>query len=209
MSLIERVGMWVGRGLEPARRTLVMADLVHQNTDAVVNAADSSLLGGTGVDGALHEAAGPGLAAAVRALGGCPMGHARITPGFDLPASYVIHTVAPVYANTGMVRHDRALATALGCCFTASVRLADRYGCSSIAFPALGAGGFGWRLCDVARIAADATDGLRFATLREIRFVVFGRRSLQAFETALGIQGSVEADLDSLRYHPGISASER
>ena len=190
-------------------RTLVLGDIVSQRADAVVNAADQSLLGGTGVDGALHEAAGPRLAAAVRALGGCPIGHARITPGYGLPASYVIHTVAPVYGYTGMVANDRASEAALGSCFTRSAELADKYGCTSIAIPSLGAGGFGWPVWDVARIAAEATSHMRFATLREIRFVAFGKRSMAAFEAALGIQGTIEADPGTLRYHPGISATGR
>lgn len=198
----------LARGLDRPVRTLVMGDIVSQDTAAVVNAADRTLLGGTGVDGALHEAAGPELATAVRALGGVETGKAKATPGFRLPASFVIHTAAPVYDQSGYRPVEEANEQALACCFVACIALADRLECASIAFPALGAGAFGWPVADVARIAAEATLDVRCRHVREVRFVAFGEKSLGAFEAAFGIPGNRQVAASALRYHPGISATD-
>lgn len=123
-------------------------DLTHLAVDALVNAANSSLLGGGGVDGAIHRAAGPELLAACRQLGGCPAGEARLTPGFRLPARYVIHTVGPVWQGGG-----RGEAELLAACYRNSLALAERHGLASIAFPAISCGIYGYPPEQAAAIA--------------------------------------------------------
>lgn len=123
-------------------------DITTLTVDAIVNAANSSLLGGGGVDGAIHRAAGPELTAWCATLGGCPTGEARITPGFRLPARHVIHTVGPVWHGG---HHGEA--EALAACYRNSIRLAEAKGLSSIAFPAISCGVYGYPLAEAARIA--------------------------------------------------------
>jgi O-acetyl-ADP-ribose deacetylase (regulator of RNase III) len=168
------------------RIELVLGDITRQQVDAVVNAANSSLLGGGGVDGAIHEAAGPQLHAACRALRageyvhGLPAGQAVATTAGELPARWVIHTVGPVF-EPGEDRSD-----VLASCFRESLRLADQLGADSIAFPAVSAGVYRWPIDDVARIAVGtvlATD----TRVREVRFVLFAQPALEAFEDALGL----------------------
>ena len=185
-----------------------MGDITLQDTTAVVNAADSSLLGGTGVDGAIHQASGPLLAPSVKALNGCRMGRAKSTPGFNLAARYIIHTVAPVYNDTDIVAIEKSQLSILHCCFTACVELADLLECSSIAFPALGAGGFGWPITVVAGCASQASVGFRCRHVKEVRFVAFGPHAFQAFSSALNIKGTIQCLPGTLRYHTGVSATD-
>jgi O-acetyl-ADP-ribose deacetylase len=166
------------------RIELVLGDITRQQVDAVVNAANSSLLGGGGVDGAIHEAAGPELHAACRALRageyvhGLPAGQAVATTAGNLQARWVIHTVGPVF-EPGEDRSD-----VLASCFRQSLLLADELGARSVAFPAVSAGIYRWPMDEVARIAV----GTVLATptrVDEVRFVLFSQPALEAFEGAL------------------------
>jgi len=129
---------------------VVTGDITHLAVDAIVNAANSSLLGGGGVDGAIHRAAGPELLVACRELGGCPTGEARITPGFNLPARWVIHTVGPVW-HGGNAGEDAQLAS----CYRRALDLARENGVRSIAFPAISTGVYGFPKQRAAAIAID------------------------------------------------------
>lgn len=132
----------------PDRIEVIQADITALPVDAIVNAANTSLLGGGGVDGAIHRAAGSRLLAACRKIGSCPTGEARITPGFDLPASWVIHTVGPVWQGGG--HGEDAL---LSSCYRESLALASQAGTRSVAFPAISTGSFGFPTERAARIA--------------------------------------------------------
>lgn len=163
----------------------VQSDITTQEVDALVNAANSSLLGGGGVDGAIHRAAGPGLLEECMELrrtelpDGLPVGQAVPTAGHELPARWVIHTVGP---NRHRGETDPAL---LAACFTSSLDVADAVGARSVAFPAVSAGVYGWAPDEVARVAADAVRGWS-GQVELVRFVLFSAELLAAFETALG-----------------------
>ncbi|GAB95536.1 O-acetyl-ADP-ribose deacetylase (regulator of RNase III) [Kineosphaera limosa] len=167
-----------------ARIEAVAGDITTQEVDAIVNAANSGLLGGGGVDGAIHKAAGPALLAQCRRLrrtshpDGLGVGEAVATDGHELPARWVIHTVGP---NRHVGQIDPAL---LAACFRNSLAVARQVGATSIAFPAISAGVYGWDVEEVARIAvatvrAEASDDL------QVRFVLFGEKALSAFQRAL------------------------
>jgi O-acetyl-ADP-ribose deacetylase (regulator of RNase III) len=137
------------------RTELVVADITTLDVDAIVNAANSSLLGGGGVDGAIHRAAGPELLAVCREIGGCPTGEARITPGFRLPARWVIHTVGPVWHGG-----DSGESEQLASCYRESLRLASNpdYDIRSIAFPSISTGAYGYPVDQAAEIAVTEID---------------------------------------------------
>lgn len=164
----------------------VRGDITRQQVDAIVNAANTTLLGGGGVDGAIHRAAGPELLAECRGLGGCPTGEARLTKGYRLPAKYVIHTVGPVWS--GGKRGEPEL---LRSCYVNSPALADRHGVRSIAFPSISTGAYRYPIEQAARIAVETVrECLEQPTSVElVRFVCFSERDLQVYRKLLGEQG--------------------
>ncbi len=159
---------------------LVRGDIVQQDVDAIVNAANTTLLGGGGVDGAIHRAAGPELLAECRTLGGCPTGEARITRGYRLKARYIIHAVGPIYRGQP---HDAEL---LASAYRASLELAAQHGLESVAFPAISTGIYGYPLDEAAPIALDTVRGFlqQNTSVRLVRFVLFDERAYTAFERA-------------------------
>ena len=162
---------------------LVQGDITEQATDAIVNAANSGLAGGGGVDGAIHRAGGPRIMEECRKIGGCPTGEARITTGGDLEARYVIHAVGPIYRD-GASGENRLLASA----YRSSLRLAVENGLRSVAFPSLSTGAYSYPLPDAANVALrSVTEFLQEERhgLELVRFVLFDRRTLEEYEETL------------------------
>jgi len=164
------------------RIRVAIGDITREAVDAIVNAANAALAGGGGVDGAIHRAAGPQLMAACRALGGCPTGEARLTPGFDLPARFVIHAVGPIWQG-GEMGEDGLLAS----CHIQALRLAREAGARTVSFPAISTGVYRFPVDRAAEIAigtvARALEGdPHFAA---IRFVCFNAPAHDAFAAAL------------------------
>jgi O-acetyl-ADP-ribose deacetylase (regulator of RNase III) len=161
------------------RIEVVQGDITRERVDAIVNAANSSLLGGGGVDGAIHRAAGPQLLEACRPLGGCATGDAKATPGFRLPARWVIHTVGPIWRGG---RHgEREL---LASCYRRSLEVADELGARSIAFPAISTGAYGYPREEAARVAVETLRGT--ATRVEVaRLVAFDAATYRLYQRLL------------------------
>lgn len=168
------------------RITVWQGDITTLAVDAVVNAANETLLGGGGVDGAIHRAAGPALLEECRALTGCPTGEARITGGHDLPARFVIHTVGPVWRGGGAGEADL-----LASCYRETVRLAAENGAKTLAFPAISTGVYGYPAEDAARVAVTTLrealpgSGVEVATL-----VAFSDAAAAALSEALAGEGA-------------------
>ena len=161
---------------------LVQGDITQQDTEAIVNAANPSLLGGGGVDGAIHRAGGPQILEECRKIGGCPPGEARITTGGRLKAKYVIHTVGPIYRG-GTKGEAEILASA----YRSSLELASERGINSVAFPSISTGAYGYPIELAAPIAlCTAMDYLQFhPDIELVRFVLFGRSAYEAYEETL------------------------
>jgi O-acetyl-ADP-ribose deacetylase (regulator of RNase III) len=162
---------------------LVLGDITKQKVDAIVNAANTSLLGGGGVDGAIHRAAGARLLEECRTIGGCPTGEARITQGYDLPAKYVIHTVGPIWR--GGTKNETTL---LRNCYSNSLKLATQYKVRSIAFPSISTGAYGFPIEAAAKIAVETVrQGIAAPTaLERVLFVCFSKSDYSVYEHLLG-----------------------
>ncbi|GAA0630508.1 O-acetyl-ADP-ribose deacetylase [Streptomyces thermocarboxydovorans] len=164
--------------------TLVQGDITRQSADAIVNAANSSLLGGGGVDGAIHRRGGPAILEECRRLRatkygkGLPTGQAVATTAGELDARWVIHTVGPVYSTT----EDRS--DLLASCYRESLRVADELGAKTVAFPAISTGVYRWPMDDAARIAVETVRAMDTA-VEEVRFVLFDERAYNAFAARL------------------------
>ena len=169
---------------------IVRNDITRMDVDAVVNAANTSLLGGGGVDGAIHRAAGPELLAECRTLGGCETGHAKITKGYNLPAKYVIHTVGPIW-NGGGHREKELLAS----CYRNSLELAAAYACETVAFPMISAGAYGYPKDEAMSVAVDTITHFLLDHDIMVYLVVFGR---EAFNTGKKLFRDVREYIDDV-----------
>jgi len=163
------------------RIEIKQGDITKLNVDAIVNAANTSLLGGGGVDGAIHRAAGPALLAECRTIGGCPTGEARITRGYKLTARHVIHTVGPVYRGTF---DDSRLLTA---CYHNSLKLAGQHQLATIAFPAISCGVYGYPIHDACRIAVDTTCNFLKTNeiIKMVSFILFSSGNHKVYQDYL------------------------
>ena len=164
------------------RLAVIAGDITQQRVNAIVNAANSTLLGGGGVDGAIHRAAGPELLAECRTLGGCATGHAKITKGYKLPAQWVIHTVGPVW-HDGQHGEDELLASCYQSCFA----LVEQHGIRTVAFPSISTGAYGFPMNRAARIAVRETKDFleRNRSVEQMTLVCFGASALEIHQAAL------------------------
>lgn len=164
------------------RMLVVEGDITRQEADAIVNAANSTLLGGGGVDGAIHRAAGSELLAECRTLGGCPTGEARITKGYRLPAKWVIHTVGPVWHGG-----DRGEDELLAGCYRGSLALAAKHGIRTVAFPSISTGVYRFPFERAARIAIREVSAFleENRTVEQVIFVCFGQDAFTTFQRIL------------------------
>lgn len=160
----------------------IQADIVTLTVDAIVNAANQSLLGGGGVDGAIHRAAGPELLAECRTLGGCKIGEAKLTKGYRLPARFVIHTVGPIWLG-GKNDEPKQLAS----CYQNSLMIADEQGIKSIAFPSISTGVFGYPIELAAKVAVETVRNSikQMSNIKEVLFCCFSRKDLEIYESLL------------------------
>ncbi len=165
-----------------SRIEIIQGDITKQSPDAIVNAANCSLLGGGGVDGAIHRAAGPELLEECRTLGGCKTGQAKITKGYKLPAKFVIHTPGPVWH--GGKQNEEAL---LNSCYVSCLTLASENGCKTVDFPSISTGVYHFPLDKAAKIAISAIAGYmsRHPEIERVRMVCFDARTKEYYENAL------------------------
>jgi O-acetyl-ADP-ribose deacetylase (regulator of RNase III) len=171
--------------LNKTRIEIKTGDITEERVDAIVNAANSSLLGGGGVDGAIHRKAGPLLLKSCREIGGCPPGEARITKGFNLPAKWVIHTVGPIY-HDGQMDEEKILYEA----YFSSLKLADEYGIQSIAFPAISTGVYAYPKNEAALISLKSITAYlnQGSSIQTVKIILFSENDYKIYLRAISIE---------------------